>query len=652
MLSTWHRLLARATFYDLSLVVSVVPVWALLLGVADWRVVLGLTLVRVVTTLVWLRREFAELAGPRRELDDRDSDELLKLDAALQRGPRRLARLCALGWAVVLVSSTALGLLGLPARLQLGDAELFMAGLVLMAILGGVLAIVNNLIEPVLLEDRAAVGAALADRGLDAQRRPSTIVGLFVLLNVPITMSVFFGMSGLAGMGLVEAWRATDRVEQQRRVERGARAVKDAGELDEGLRVVEASALPEVVGELGPGDEGVAETDVVRGLTVAAAPIGDGRWVVAEVETEERLGLILAFVLGLPLFFVPGVAAANWSVSSAIAKQLAEVRGATQRVLEAGEIRDIGRFRPPSNDEVGALIRDFNGMLDVLEELADAAHLVSGGNLTVELDRPGDLHDAFRGMLGRLRETVAQIRATALDLASAASELQAVAQEQARVVNQQSRTVAEVGGTVELLANAAHDITQTAEGVLDNAEQTLSTTDEMVGKITELSTQANGVSELLELIEQIADRSDLLALNGSLEATRAGEAGRGFALVAAEMRRLAERVSGTVADVRGRVIDIKNSGTSTVIATEGSRKLAERTAAAAREISTLTAAQGRDTQRASAAMLGVSERVIATGTATEQTRIAAERLKLQADELERLTRRFEVEVLPSVGGSS
>jgi methyl-accepting chemotaxis protein len=311
-------------------------------------------------------------------------------------------------------------------------------------------------------------------------------------------------------------------------------------------------------------------------------------------------------------------------------------------VLGGGQISGTARFAPPHNDEVGMLVRDFNEMLDVFEELANAAHSVSKGDLTIVLERPGDLHDAFRGMLVQLQQMVGQLRATAIKQASAAADLQAVVSEQEQMLAQQSRSANEIAATVDVLASTAQEIAGTARGVLQNAEQTLHSSATMVTKIAELGAQTKSIEELLAVIREIADRSDLLALNGALEATRAGDAGRGFALVAGEMRRLAERVTRTVVDVRGRLTNIDHARADTELATRAGREIAEHTATAAREISALTAAQGDDTRRASDAMIDVAKQVIATATTTSQTRAAAGQLELHAAELERLTRQFEI----------
>jgi methyl-accepting chemotaxis protein len=175
-----------------------------------------------------------------------------------------------------------------------------------------------------------------------------------------------------------------------------------------------------------------------------------------------------------------------------------------------------------------------------------------------------------------------------------------------------------------------------------HAERTLKNTDEMVQRIGQLSSHAGRIGEILEVIRDIADKSDLLALNGSLEASRAGESGRGFALVAGEMRRLAERVTASVHDVKKLVFDIRESGSSTVMATEESRKLAEGTTEAARQITFVTQQQRSGTEQVSQSVKNIADVVSQAVSATSQTRTAAQALKSRADSLAAIVRQFHL----------
>src|SRR5205823_4647601 len=95
-------------------------------------------------------------------------------------------------------------------------------------------------------------------------------------------------------------------------------------------------------------------------------------------------------------------------------------------------------------------------------------------------------------------------------------------------------------------------------------------------------------------------------LNASIEASRAGEAGRSFSIVAAEMRRLAERVTASVQDVKSLVDDIRSYGSATVTATEEGRKLAEGTTDSARQISMVTQQQRTGTEQVTESMKDIS----------------------------------------------
>jgi methyl-accepting chemotaxis protein len=328
-------------------------------------------------------------------------------------------------------------------------------------------------------------------------------------------------------------------------------------------------------------------------------------------------------------------------IASSTAVPVTRVSNALARVGE-GEVSDAPKVAVFHQDEVGTLAQNYNIMIDQLRLLALRTNEVSQGALDVEFEARGDLGQAFRSQVASLREIVGHIAQSAAQLAGAASEMYAAAQEQEAAAQQQSVGVEEVSRTMESLLVAATHVTESTINVLNRAERTRETTSRTAERITDLSAHANRIGEILDTIREIADRSDLLALNASLEGTRAGEAGRGFALVAAEMRKLAERVTASVFDIKKLVSDVRASVSSTVLATEESSRLAEGTTESARQINLVTQQQRSGTEQAGQSMRDVASMITQSLAATQQVRSLAEDLKAQADNLNTLVARFRL----------
>jgi methyl-accepting chemotaxis protein len=392
-------------------------------------------------------------------------------------------------------------------------------------------------------------------------------------------------------------------------------------------------------------------------LAAAAAPAGtvmhprDG--VIAfRTEGDRKIGVVIPHVgsvsLGVTLLLVGVLLVIGlWAPLSALfianstAVPVVRISEALARVGE-GEVAEAPRVPVFHQDEVGALARNYNVMLDQLRLLARRSNEVSKGALDVELDVRGDLGAAFRGQVTSLRDIVGHIAQSAAQLAGAASEMYAAAQEQEAAAQQQSVGVEEVSRTMESLLVAATHVTESTMGVLTRAERTRETTSRTSDRITDLSMHASRIGEILEVIREIADRSDLLALNASLEGTRAGEAGRGFALVASEMRKLAERVTASVIDIKKLVADVRASVSATVIANEESSTLAEGTTESARQINLVTQQQRSGTEQAGQSMRDVASMITQSLAATQQIRSLAENLKVQADNLSGVVARFRL----------
>ncbi|MFZ5442587.1 MAG: methyl-accepting chemotaxis protein [Myxococcota bacterium] len=281
-------------------------------------------------------------------------------------------------------------------------------------------------------------------------------------------------------------------------------------------------------------------------------------------------------------------------------------------------------------------------------KLLTSVEAVAAGDLTRDLlvdvrdDEFGKLGAAFQRMVTQLREVHLAIDAVVRQLGESAAQILAASREQEAASQTQSSSVEEVNRTMQSLLDSATHIANSAEGVSSNAERTRDTALATSKKIAELSAQANRMSEILEVIREIADRSDLLALNAALEGTRAGEAGRGFSLVANELRRLSERVGASVRDVKTLVNDIRASGASTVMVTEEARTLADNTASSARQITLVTQQQQTATEMVSTSMKDVARVLVESVASTAQTRRAAGDLAVRAEELGKLLARFKV----------
>ena len=157
-----------------------------------------------------------------------------------------------------------------------------------------------------------------------------------------------------------------------------------------------------------------------------------------------------------------------------------------------------------------------------------------------------------------------------------------------------------------------------------------------------LRRHVDDINGLLESIKEVANKSEVLALNASLEGVKAGEAGRGFSLVAGEMQRLAENTMQTVQGARGLTDDIGQSTKMTVAAINEATKLAEETTQAAREISLTTQQQGSSARQIVEAMQDVAAVTNEFATVSAQSAKAIDELESLAKRLQEVAHRFQL----------
>lgn len=280
-------------------------------------------------------------------------------------------------------------------------------------------------------------------------------------------------------------------------------------------------------------------------------------------------------------------------------------------------------------------------LLDI-DVVVERAKRIATGDLSGAVVPNSEVSNVIASMLAGLRSLVEQIQTNAGRLASATSEIAAMAQQQEKSAMEQGSAIEETRRTVGSLLDASRQIAVSARGVTDDAEATLRNAELITERIHTLSEHAQRITDVLELIRDVANKSELLALNAALEGAKAGEAGRGFSLVASQMQRLAESVMSSVKVVKDLTADIRRATNATALATEDATKLAGSTTDAARRIGVITQQQETSTEEVTRAMDEIADATHQSAAGTNQTLQAVRELSQIADQLNRYAAQFQL----------
>ena len=251
------------------------------------------------------------------------------------------------------------------------------------------------------------------------------------------------------------------------------------------------------------------------------------------------------------------------------------------------------------SDEVGVLARAFERMTGSLRRMAGAAEQIAAGDLRTSLEpqSPEDvLGNAFVRMTANLRRQIGDMAQGATVLGSAASEIVASTAQLASGATESAAAVSETTTTVEEIRQTAQLASQKAKAVADSAQKAVqislagrkSTDDVAIGmgrirtqmeaiaeSMMRLSEQTQTIGQIIATVEDLAAQSNLLAVNAAIEAAKAGEHGKGFGVVAQEVKSLAEQSRQATDRVRTILSDIQKATTAAVMATEQGAKAVE-----------------------------------------------------------------------------
>lgn len=311
----------------------------------------------------------------------------------------------------------------------------------------------------------------------------------------------------------------------------------------------------------------------------------------AEAEYAKRV-IVLGTFAALVLAALAGIL-----ITRNISRPLKQLTGAAERIT----LGDLSVNVPTDarSDEVGMLARAFDHMTQSLRAMAGAAEQIAAGDLraTIQPQSANDvLGNAFARMSESLRTQIHQLTEGANVLGSAASEivastiqLAASASESAAAVSQTTTTVEEVRQTAQVASQKARNVSDSAQRAAQSSVDGRKSTadvgaamarirqqmEAISASMARLSEQSQTIGQIIATVEDLAVQSNLLAVNAAIEAAKAGEHGKGFGVVAQEVKSLAEQSRQATNQVRTILGDIQKATTTAVMATEQGGKAVE-----------------------------------------------------------------------------
>lgn len=318
-----------------------------------------------------------------------------------------------------------------------------------------------------------------------------------------------------------------------------------------------------------------------------------------EIDMERLLWLGGALAVALAVVVA-------WRMLVALARPLKSLTSAAREIAAGNQ---SARATISSNDELGKVALEFNRMAQAIEDsqakekattaelrakvdtlLASVSKAASGdftGSVTIRGDDAiGRLGEGIDSMFQNLRSLLANVQTAGVQVTTSATQIAAASRQQEAASVEHAQTSIEVLSTTrEISANTsqllrtmeeatgvAESTTNAAAGAQHNLKRMdltmqsmMAATESISAKLAALSEKANNINGVLTTITRVADQTNILSLNAAIEAEKAGEAGRGFSVVATEIRRLADQTAVSTWDIEQMLKEMQAAVSASVI---------------------------------------------------------------------------------------
>ncbi|MEZ5360612.1 MAG: methyl-accepting chemotaxis protein [Candidatus Zixiibacteriota bacterium] len=445
-------------------------------------------------------------------------------------------------------------------------------------------------------------------------------------------------------------------------------ALRDAGVDNSVVNLIDAKntsiGLQEVksesVARARSGQTGVDVVKDYRGVPVLSAyePLNiEGLdWVLlAEIDEAEAFHAVSTLryaIIFLTLCIAGIVTFVGWYFARKISRPISNIAMVAEKVAIGDINHDI---EVKSNDEIGVLGQSFRGLIAYMKEMSGAAESIANNNLRVDIvpkSTDDILGNSFKKMLLNLNQMIGQLRNNATELVSASTEIASASEQMSKGAQTQTEQSMQVASAIEEMtatiiesSKNANEARQASESTSSNAGdgsrivgETISGMSRIAqsaqdsGKIIhELAQASDKIGEIIAVIDDIADQTNLLALNAAIEAARAGEQGRGFAVVADEVRKLAERTGKATGEITEMIKGIQSDSSRAVASMEEAGKLVE-------EGTTLADQAGNSLNTINTMSQQVSDMITRIATAADQQSAAAEEISKFMEQISSISR--------------